>query len=344
MDRRPRQAATAVALSSPPPQIFFFADWVTGKDVLDIGCNSGYDTIEIGEWHRYPSPTSTPALPFFIHSSFSSLYAAEQLEPRLIRGIDIDPILISAARRNLEQQLSLAGHYFPTNLPAQHGPLVGVPTSANQTCPSLQDAYQQLMEEEKADDAALAEFLAGALSWFDKHFNLRAKNCCTTFSYPAFLCWRHLFLNPLTDVDAKTGLSSKRQDTGAPHSKKAKTVPEVDPYAQAATDYYYNSQLSGWQDNFAAEPYAASAGLDRSAADTRETYGMPVASAASAAVAANPDASAPAFEEVSSRPVLDRPFPSNCVFEELDIAWTKLSFARPMYDLIIWSVHQDFVS
>ncbi|XP_074661840.1 7SK snRNA methylphosphate capping enzyme-like [Tubulanus polymorphus] len=74
-------------------------EWITGKDVLDIGCNVGHVTLAI----------------------------ARQFTPRKIVGLDIDPNLIAAARKNIRHYLSseLAGKgKFPDAMSSTYGPIV----------------------------------------------------------------------------------------------------------------------------------------------------------------------------------------------------------------------------
>lgn len=59
---------------TPDPRLGLMCEeWFYGKNVLDVGCNAGYLTISI----------------------------AKELRPRRILGIDIDPHLVGAARKNI---------------------------------------------------------------------------------------------------------------------------------------------------------------------------------------------------------------------------------------------------
>ncbi|EGD73956.1 hypothetical protein PTSG_05650 [Salpingoeca rosetta] len=84
----------------------FPPEWFRGKTVLDIGCNTGYTTLEI----------------------------AQRFEPRAVRGIDRDPLLIARCRRKLQERASECGGQFPRGLVHAHGPLTACPTDAAHTC------------------------------------------------------------------------------------------------------------------------------------------------------------------------------------------------------------------
>lgn len=82
----------------------FNKDWFEGKDVLDLGCNVGHITLTI----------------------------ARDFNPQVIKGIDIDPSLIKAAKNNLryyvQSQVSVSGTSkkgmdFPMSFSVISGPL-----------------------------------------------------------------------------------------------------------------------------------------------------------------------------------------------------------------------------
>jgi len=79
----------------------FRAEWFTGLDVLDIGCNAGHVTLSV----------------------------ARDFNPRRIVGIDIDPKLISSARKsvksyvNARNQMNSGEQQFPISLPLMYGPI-----------------------------------------------------------------------------------------------------------------------------------------------------------------------------------------------------------------------------
>ena len=66
--------------------------WITGLDVLDIGCNAGHLTLLLARDHH----------------------------PRKIVGVDIDPVLIQYAQKNIR----LGGKSSPRTVP-RDGPLNG---------------------------------------------------------------------------------------------------------------------------------------------------------------------------------------------------------------------------
>lgn len=75
----------------------FAGDMFEGKDVLEIGCNIGHFTLGV----------------------------AKKFSPRSITGIDIDPKLIEAAKKNLRHHLSREiDARFPVSLKILRGPLV----------------------------------------------------------------------------------------------------------------------------------------------------------------------------------------------------------------------------
>jgi 7SK snRNA methylphosphate capping enzyme len=77
----------------------FQAEWFTGKDVLDVGCNVGEITTAVAKFFR----------------------------PRSIVGVDIDRKLIEQARRSVKMCLSCQrpgeNDDFPKSLPILYGPL-----------------------------------------------------------------------------------------------------------------------------------------------------------------------------------------------------------------------------
>ena len=104
--------------------------------------------------HHNPAP-----LPFALH--LHTLPAAETLRPRLIRGVDIDVILIRSARQRLEQRASLAGGYFPVSLPLAHGPIAAAPKSAERAFPDFSETQRQVIQDAKQENAKLSKFFAG---------------------------------------------------------------------------------------------------------------------------------------------------------------------------------------
>lgn len=71
-------------------------EWFQGKDTLDLGCNVGFFTFSI----------------------------ARDFDPRRTVGLDIDPKLISVARKNVRHYLSAeSGSSFPISLPLTYGPI-----------------------------------------------------------------------------------------------------------------------------------------------------------------------------------------------------------------------------
>ena len=85
----------------------FRAEWFTGLDVLDIGCNAGHVTLSV----------------------------ARDFNPRRIVGIDIDPNLIASARKsvksyvNSQHQTNAAELQFPISLPLMFGPIPSAASS-----------------------------------------------------------------------------------------------------------------------------------------------------------------------------------------------------------------------
>ena len=85
---------------------FFQRDWFFGKDVLDIGCNTGLVTLTI----------------------------ARDFLPRRMVGIDIDRHLIDVAKKNIRYYLSnlkseTRVNNYPLSVPMSHGPVEVVPIS-----------------------------------------------------------------------------------------------------------------------------------------------------------------------------------------------------------------------
>lgn len=80
----------------------FRPEWIEGKDVLDVGCNAGHLTIEL----------------------------AKKFSPKKIVGMDIDPKLITSAKKNVRSILSkekIDISKFPASLPLIHGPIAAPP-------------------------------------------------------------------------------------------------------------------------------------------------------------------------------------------------------------------------
>ncbi|XP_072904922.1 7SK snRNA methylphosphate capping enzyme-like isoform X6 [Hemitrygon akajei] len=81
------------------------ADWFRGKDILDLGCNSGHLTLRI----------------------------ARDLRPARIVGVDIDGGLVHSARRNIRHYLSeearAPGRRFPISLAKCKGPIAAPPVA-----------------------------------------------------------------------------------------------------------------------------------------------------------------------------------------------------------------------
>lgn len=76
----------------------FLKEWFDGKDVFDIGCNIGHITLSV----------------------------AKQFNPKTIIGMDIDPKLISIARKNIRHYLSADIpniDKFPVSLAKTYGPV-----------------------------------------------------------------------------------------------------------------------------------------------------------------------------------------------------------------------------
>ena len=82
----------------------FKAEWFQGKEVLDIGCNSGNITLSV----------------------------AKVFDPKVIVGIDIDANLITTARKNVRRFMEPKAK-FPISLPLSHGPVA--PDSATASLP-----------------------------------------------------------------------------------------------------------------------------------------------------------------------------------------------------------------
>ncbi|XP_033642172.1 7SK snRNA methylphosphate capping enzyme-like isoform X1 [Asterias rubens] len=82
-----------------PRVSFLKRDWFQGKTCLDIGCNSGHVT----------------------------LFVAKTFSPERITGIDIDPVLIGIARKNilhcLEGEKDKKQHKFPASMEKLYGPI-----------------------------------------------------------------------------------------------------------------------------------------------------------------------------------------------------------------------------
>ncbi|XP_072114400.1 7SK snRNA methylphosphate capping enzyme-like isoform X1 [Mobula birostris] len=90
------------------------ADWFRGKDILDLGCNSGHLTLRI----------------------------ARDLRPARIVGVDIDGGLVHSARRNIRHYLSeearAPGRRFPVSLAKCKGPIAAPPVALDcQTVPGF---------------------------------------------------------------------------------------------------------------------------------------------------------------------------------------------------------------
>lgn len=80
----------------------FHKDLFAGKDVLDIGCNTGHVTLII----------------------------ARDFAPRRIVGIDIDPSLISVATKNIRHYITekmVSSESFPISMPILYGPITNFP-------------------------------------------------------------------------------------------------------------------------------------------------------------------------------------------------------------------------
>ncbi|KAK7094034.1 hypothetical protein V1264_007709 [Littorina saxatilis] len=85
---------------------YFKMDWFEGKDVLDIGCNSGHVTLAI----------------------------AQLFHPQKIVGMDIDPNLIRVARQNIKSYQTLANQNetkkYPVSM-SEYGPIEPLPALTN---------------------------------------------------------------------------------------------------------------------------------------------------------------------------------------------------------------------
>ncbi|CAD5229631.1 unnamed protein product [Bursaphelenchus okinawaensis] len=90
---------------------FMCEDWFTGKNVLDIGCNAGNLTLSI----------------------------AREFEPSSILGIDIDPHLIAAARKNIrhfyDKDVKTVNR-FPASFALRFGPICVPPTASTDSYPN----------------------------------------------------------------------------------------------------------------------------------------------------------------------------------------------------------------
>jgi hypothetical protein len=113
-------------------------EWIEGKRVLDIGCNSGAITIEL----------------------------AKQMHPRHVMGVDIDPALIHKARINLR---SLAYKQHQQQQQQQHeGQPAQVPHEP------AEDEQQGQAPKSKTDAAASDEGVGGE----GKHGDLKPPLSC----------------------------------------------------------------------------------------------------------------------------------------------------------------------
>ncbi|CAD5234174.1 unnamed protein product [Bursaphelenchus xylophilus] len=90
---------------------FMCEDWFHGKDVLDIGCNAGNLTLSI----------------------------AREFEPSSILGVDIDPHLIAAARKNIrhfyDKDVKVVNR-FPASFALRFGPICLPPTASTTSYPN----------------------------------------------------------------------------------------------------------------------------------------------------------------------------------------------------------------
>lgn len=80
-----------------------------GKDVLDIGCNSGHLTLAI----------------------------ARDFEPNKVVGLDIDRQLINMARTNIKHYVNCGkkDKFFPVSMPIVYGPIDVPSVSGNKAFP-----------------------------------------------------------------------------------------------------------------------------------------------------------------------------------------------------------------
>ncbi|XP_067879741.1 7SK snRNA methylphosphate capping enzyme-like isoform X2 [Heterodontus francisci] len=97
----------------------FKSDWFRGKDILDLGCNSGHLTLSI----------------------------AKDLKPSRIVGVDIDGSLVHSARQNIRHFLSQdmlpsqgdgrVKRHFPLSLTKFKGPIAAPPVAVDRCVPEF---------------------------------------------------------------------------------------------------------------------------------------------------------------------------------------------------------------
>lgn len=93
-------------------------EWFAGKDVLDLGCNTGHLTLAV----------------------------AKDFSPNLVLGVDIDDSLIQIARKNTRYYVMSGvpnNDHFPSSLQLCHGPLAPLGLPASESINNDKQAFPQ---------------------------------------------------------------------------------------------------------------------------------------------------------------------------------------------------------
>eukprot|EP00049_Salpingoeca_infusionum_P012861 m.239028 g.239028 ORF g.239028 m.239028 type:complete len:672 (+) comp15289_c0_seq4:510-2525(+) len=115
-------------------------EWIDGKSVLDIGCNTGSLCFQL----------------------------ATLFKPYAVRGIDCDSTLIRQCNSRLEREVSTRSRSFPASCTLTHAPLIGLGSTAAHPAPDL-------VQEEKKIKTKLTEFFQD-LEAFESHTHTRSSS------------------------------------------------------------------------------------------------------------------------------------------------------------------------